>query len=107
MGSHIGLLVACGIVAATSIPLIMRIVPPNGMYGFRTSRTMADESLWYRANFFGGWALFAAALVSAMLLAAIHPQALPHPLASVALFAGPLVAAMVASLLYLRAIDRP
>jgi uncharacterized membrane protein len=105
MDAHVGLLVASAVVALTSIPLIMGIVPPNRVYGFRTPRTLADESLWYRANFFAGWALFAAALVSAILLAAIPPRALPH-LASVALFVGPLLAALLASLLYLRAIDR-
>jgi uncharacterized membrane protein len=105
MDSHTGLLVGSAVVALASIPLIMRIVPPNRLYGFRTPRTLADESLWYKANFFAGWALFAAALASAILLAAIPPRAMPQ-LASVALFAGPLLGALLASFLYLRAIDR-
>lgn len=105
MDSHVGLLVASAVVAATSIPLIMRIVPPNRLYGFKTPRTLADESLWYRANFFAGWALFAASLASAILLAAIPPRAVPH-LASVGLLVGPLLVAVLASFLYLRSIDR-
>ena len=106
MDSNVGLLVASAVVAATSLPLIMGVVPPNQVYGFRTARTLADERLWYRANFFCGWALFAAALVSAVLLAAIPSRELPH-LVSVGFFVGPLLAALVASFLYLRAIDAP
>jgi uncharacterized membrane protein len=105
MDSHLGLLVASALVAATSIPLMMGIVPPNRVYGFKTPRTLADKSLWYKANSFAGWALFAAALVSAILLAAIPPPAVPK-LASVGMFVGPILAAVLASFLYLRAIDR-
>ena len=104
MDSHVSLLLAAGLVAAASIPLIMRIVPPNAIYGFKTRRTMADESLWFRANFFAGWALLTASIISAILLAAIPGQDLPR-LLSVLFLAGPMLAAVLASFVYLWSID--
>ncbi len=35
---------------AVSLPMALRKVPPNGVYGFRTPKTMADARLWYDAN---------------------------------------------------------
>lgn len=32
------------------IPLLLKRVPPNRLYGFRTRVTLADEALWYRVN---------------------------------------------------------
>ena len=40
-----------------SIPLVLGIVPRNRVYGIRTCKTLSDDSVWYRANRFGGWAL--------------------------------------------------
>ena len=37
-----------------SIPLVQGKVPPNSVYGFRTSKTLADPSIWYEANRFSG-----------------------------------------------------
>ena len=33
-----------------SVPLILRRVPPNPWYGFRTPKTLSDPSIWYPAN---------------------------------------------------------
>jgi uncharacterized membrane protein len=35
---------------ALAIPMALRKVPPNGLYGLRVRATMADESVWYEAN---------------------------------------------------------
>ena len=51
-------------VVAISIPLILEVVPPNGVYGFRVSGTGSPE-IWYRANEFMGWALIVAAAIAA------------------------------------------
>lgn len=32
------------------IPLILRRVPPNRFYGFRTPKTMGDSEIWYPVN---------------------------------------------------------
>ena len=104
MNSPTTLLLACGFVALVSIPLIMRIVPPNRIYGFRTRRTLANESTWFRANAFAGWALFIAAIASAVLLMTVHPAFAVHAGFATVMFVGPLLIAVIASFLYLRTI---
>ncbi len=32
------------------IPLVLRKVAPNPVYGFRTAKTFSDSSTWYAAN---------------------------------------------------------
>lgn len=73
MGSLVPLLwLVHGITAAISVPLVLRWVPPNGLYGFRVPATLADRRVWYAANAAsGGWLLLAtvaSALFSALYL---------------------------------------
>lgn len=35
-------------------PLVKRKVPPNGFYGFRTSKALASDESWYEINSYGG-----------------------------------------------------
>jgi uncharacterized membrane protein len=42
------------LIFAFAIPLILRRVPPNGIYGIRTKAAFASESDWYRINAIGG-----------------------------------------------------
>ena len=65
------LIASCVMFAIMSIPLVLRLVPPNGIYGFRTSATHSSPAVWYSANAFMGWALLIAAIVSATLLAVL------------------------------------
>ena len=37
-----------------AIPLILRRVPPNAIYGVRTKASFASDSDWYRINAIGG-----------------------------------------------------
>ena len=63
---------------ALSLPLIYEKVPPNGWYGFRTSKTVSSDSMWYRANKLGGRYFVAAALVqllAVLLLSGMWPEA--------------------------------
>ena len=60
----------CTLLAAISIPLILRKVPPNRWYGIRLASTLADTEVWYRVNRLGGWLILIAALSSAAGLAA-------------------------------------
>jgi uncharacterized membrane protein len=46
-----------------AIPLIRRRIPRNGLYGFRVSRTMASDAVWYQTNEFAGKRLLAVGLV--------------------------------------------
>lgn len=41
----VGLLFCC-----LAIPLMLRRVPPNGLYGLRVRATFADPGVWYEAN---------------------------------------------------------
>lgn len=42
------------LILALSIPLILRRIPPNAVYGIRTRASFASESDWYRINQIGG-----------------------------------------------------
>lgn len=46
-----------------SIPLVLRKVPPNVVYGVRTRKTLSDPRIWYEANYRGGMALIVAGVV--------------------------------------------
>jgi hypothetical protein len=59
------------VLAALSIPLILQMVGPNPIYGFRVSKTLNDPSVWYAANRYTGKRLLAVGigfLVTATLL---------------------------------------
>ena len=62
------LLAACILTAATSVPLALRLVPPNSIYGFRTRFTRSDPRVWYDANAFVGRLMVAASIASAATL---------------------------------------
>ncbi|MDE1920301.1 MAG: SdpI family protein [Candidatus Omnitrophica bacterium] len=47
-----------------SMPLIIRKVPRNFGYGFRTKKTLSSDEMWYKANRFGGAAVLTAALLT-------------------------------------------
>jgi len=95
------MLIVCGFIAAMSLPLILRWVPPNRVYGFRTRKTLSDPKIWFRANSFAGWAMFIAAVVAAGLISV--PVELVHgPLSGVVDLVVPLTIAVIACGLYLR-----
>ncbi len=43
-----------GLVMILSIPLMLGRIPRNGLYGFRTPKTLASDDIWYPANRFAG-----------------------------------------------------
>ena len=49
------------------IPLILRLVPPNRFYGFRTTTSYSSADAWYQLNFATGLALVAAGAVAGLL----------------------------------------
>jgi len=104
VSSGFSFLVPCGIIAAVSIPLMLNLVPPNDVYGFRTQQTLSRPGLWFRANRFAGCALFVAAATSAAILAG-YPE-YSSGLAGLAVFAVPIAIALAASFAYLRRIGR-
>jgi len=59
------------LLAALSVPLIMRIIEPNPLYGFRVKRTLEDPAVWYPVNAYAAKRLLVVGLgisVSAGLL---------------------------------------
>jgi uncharacterized membrane protein len=47
-----------GLLAALSIPLVLRKVPMNRAYGIRLPKAFSSESNWYEINAYGGRLLF-------------------------------------------------
>lgn len=102
MTTRVALSIPCLIIAVVSIPMVLRRVPPNPLYGFRTKLTLSNPDIWYRANAFSGWALMVAAAVSLALLWLVPEAVLALPWIALATFLGPLLASVVASFVYLR-----
>ena len=76
------------------------MVPPNGIYGFRTSATQSSRAIWYPANAFMGWALLVGAVVSATFLVVL-PGTVKRWFLWAA-FLAPMFGAIVASFVYLK-----
>jgi uncharacterized membrane protein len=105
VNSAFSFLVPCGIIAVASIPLILSIVPPNDVYGFRTRQTRTNRELWFRANRFAGCAFFIASGVSVGIFT-MHPEyASGRSFAGLVVFIVPLVIALVASFAYVRKVS--
>ncbi|HOH28696.1 MAG TPA: SdpI family protein [Candidatus Hydrogenedentes bacterium] len=60
--SSLGLVRMCGVInigvgllfIAISLPLVLRMIPMNGLYGFRIPKAFISEELWYDINAYGG-----------------------------------------------------
>ncbi len=53
------------LLTALSVPMILRRVPPNPLYGFRVPSTLRDPALWYAANRYAGWRLALTGILTA------------------------------------------
>ena len=104
--SAFSLFVPCGVIAVASVPLMLKLVPPNSVYGFRTQQTLASPSVWFRANCFAGFALFIASGITAATFALRPEYASGRNLAGLAVLLVPLVIALGASFAYVRSISR-
>jgi hypothetical protein len=93
------LLGSCALLAIISVPLILKVVPPNNVYGFRTNLTLSSPGIWYPANSFLGWALLAAAMISGTALLVL-PATADRWLVWAA-FLVPVLGAVAASFLFL------
>lgn len=51
---------------ALSIPMILKWVKPNGLYGFRSPKTFSNPDIWYKANHYAGWRLLWAGVIGAI-----------------------------------------
>ena len=55
------------LVAGLGVPLWLKRVPRNRLYGVRTVSTLADESRWYAVNASAGRAMVGVGLATAIL----------------------------------------
>jgi hypothetical protein len=55
------------ILIVLSVPLILRWIPRNRLYGFRIAATLANDSAWYDANALSGRHMLALGLVMVAL----------------------------------------
>lgn len=94
------LIASCVMWVLISVPLILKLIPPNGIYGFRIPATQASRAIWYPANAFMGWALSVAAVVSATLIGVL-PETVKRWVLWAA-FLAPMVGAIAASFLYVK-----
>ena len=101
MSSSTLFLIGAVVIAGVSVPLILKMVPPNHLYGFRTPSTLSDRALWYRANAFAGWAFLVAAAASIVLNVGIGLGALPPLVSGAVVFVLPLLIAVAACFVYL------
>jgi len=63
-------LITCVVIAVVGLPLGLRLIPRNPIYGVRTGRTLGDEAAWFEVNRVAGWALVAAAGLTAVIVMA-------------------------------------
>jgi len=66
MLSTVVLLLLCALTAIVGVPLILRLIPPNEIYGLRTHKTLYYPAIWYEVNRVAGWALVAAAAITTL-----------------------------------------
>lgn len=64
----VALLLLSAVVALAGIPLIVKLVPPNEIYGVRTQRTLSRRDFWYEVNRFAGYAMLAVAVCMVLAL---------------------------------------
>lgn len=77
MGPFLALFLCLGaLFIGLSIPFILRRVPPNRWYGFRTRKTLASPEVWYPANAYSSWLLLALGVV--IMLVAVGAWNVPE-----------------------------
>ena len=62
------LLLACAVIAIASVPLMLKLIPPNPVYGLSTEKTRDRPETWFEVNRVVGTALLAGAGLAAILL---------------------------------------
>jgi uncharacterized membrane protein len=62
------------VVIAGAIPLAMRKVRPNPIYGIRNKATLSDEGFWYAANAAAGRTLVMGGVISLLLTVVFYFQ---------------------------------
>jgi uncharacterized membrane protein len=89
-----------------SLPLVLRKIPRNGFYGYRTRATLGSDFVWYEANaYFGRWSLIASAVACVAAVFLSQPGVLEpgtYLKASVALLVAPVLVVTLFTSRYVR-----
>lgn len=98
------------LIALVAVPLALRKVRRNVVYGYRTPATLANDDLWFEANAcFGRW-LFVGSLLGVCLAFAVEGYAGLSPesflVVPVVAIGGPVVIAGVRTSLLVRRLER-
>src|SRR4051812_7168381 len=95
------------LIAALSVPLMRRKIPPNSSYGFRVRRTLDDPKVWYDANAFTGRSMFRLGIGTSIATLALYFFPAINPVAyAVACGLVLLLGVAVGVILSLRYLDR-
>jgi uncharacterized membrane protein len=57
---------------ALAVPLMLGRIPPNALYGLRTTKSLSDEGVWYASNTYAGQMLFRTGLVQLVAIVALY-----------------------------------
>jgi len=99
----IGLVIGVAVVTAlVAVPLALGKVPRNRLYGVRTSRTLADDRVWYDANAYGGRCLIKASAVTIGTVLILSLTPLPREVLVPAEIAALVIPSLVAAILAMR-----
>jgi hypothetical protein len=96
------------LLALLSIPLMRRKIPPNGLYGFRTEKTIDNPELWYLVNQYSARRMFWTAI--AFVVAALGLYLLPgigldeYAMGCLGVFSIGLILTILQSVNYLRSL---
>jgi uncharacterized membrane protein len=104
------ILACAGLFVLLAIPLILRKVPRNGVYGFRTPKTLRSDEIWYAANAFFGWGMVFSSVVTAIAIKVLYSLKGLTPeqflTSSLVVLVAPLVLAVLFTFLHIRNLDR-
>lgn len=68
---NIALIIVCVLIAVVAVPLLLKLIPPNPIYGVNTRHTRDSDTMWFEVNRFAGAAFLVAAGLAAIILMSI------------------------------------
>lgn len=77
--SLVTVLVLAVVFVLVALPLVLRKVPPNSLYGFRTPATLKNEKIWYEANAHFGRGMIMAGIASVLAILVLYFIVRPAP----------------------------
>lgn len=107
--SLITVLVCDAVFSLVSIPLILRKIPRNSVYGYRTRTTLSNDAIWYETNEYFGLRFLIGSIVSTCLAIIVYecrcisPDV--YPLVTVVLLAAPVAIVGLLTARFVRSIS--